>query len=167
MVIQMWIESGTSFSCDDLIEELPNSAAAQEIKRLREQRDALWALGIHDNMSRPAALNSEQADAELSKAVKSVRQLQAFVEKMPKCWRLNESGELTQDAPVHPGMRLWQSSDDDPHGFEGWEVLSVGCQYGTTKQRYGWVLTNGLGEITTSVLYDSPDAAKAAKAAKS
>jgi hypothetical protein len=33
--------------------------------------------------------------------------LQAVINRLPKCWRLNESGELVQDVPMVPGLRVW------------------------------------------------------------
>lgn len=36
--------------------------------------------------------------------------LQAVVDKLPKCWRLNEDGKLVQDCPVVPDMQLWRMS---------------------------------------------------------
>jgi hypothetical protein len=40
-------------------------------------------------------------------AADKIEQLQAIVDKLPKCWRLNEHGELVQDEPMHPGMEVW------------------------------------------------------------
>ena len=39
-----------------------------------------------------------------------VKRLQAIVDKLPKCWRLNEAGELVQDVPVVPGMILYNGT---------------------------------------------------------
>ena len=36
-----------------------------------------------------------------------VERLQAIVDKLPKCWRLDEAGKLIQDVPVYLGMDLW------------------------------------------------------------
>jgi len=36
-----------------------------------------------------------------------IERLQAIVDKLPKCWRLNEQGELVQDEPMCPGMEVW------------------------------------------------------------
>jgi hypothetical protein len=36
-----------------------------------------------------------------------VDRLRAIVDKVPKCNRLNEQGELVQDVPVVPGMNVW------------------------------------------------------------
>ena len=48
--------------------------------------------------------------AELSDCVKvlkaKIERLLAIVDKMPKCWRLNETGELVQDVPIVP-MTIW------------------------------------------------------------
>ena len=43
--------------------------------------------------------------------------LQAIVGKLPKCWRLDEAGELVQDVPVVPGMKLWVLWDNEVHEF--------------------------------------------------
>ena len=36
-----------------------------------------------------------------------VDRLQAIVDKLPKCWRLDESGKRVQDVPVVPGMEVY------------------------------------------------------------
>lgn len=36
-----------------------------------------------------------------------VRRLEAIIDKLPKCWRLNEAGKLIRDVPVTPGMTVW------------------------------------------------------------
>ncbi len=36
-----------------------------------------------------------------------LERLQAVVDKLPKCWRLNEAGALVQDVPVVIGMEVW------------------------------------------------------------
>jgi hypothetical protein len=36
-----------------------------------------------------------------------IERLRTIVDRLPKCWRLNESGELVQDVPMVPGLRVW------------------------------------------------------------
>ena len=45
----------------------------------------------------------------LSNLEDRIAELQEIVAKLPKCWRLNEDGELVQDVPVAPGMPLFVS----------------------------------------------------------
>lgn len=57
-------------------------------------------------------------------AVDELDRLQAELDelkgKLPKCWRLNEAGELVKDAPVVPGIRqrIWVNWQDDPEEVE-------------------------------------------------
>ncbi len=37
-------------------------------------------------------------------------ELKEIVDKLPKCWRLTDEGELVQDVPVVTGMTLWHQS---------------------------------------------------------
>ena len=36
--------------------------------------------------------------------LKEIERLRAIVDKLPKCWRLNEAGKLVQDEPILSGM---------------------------------------------------------------
>lgn len=36
-----------------------------------------------------------------------VSRLRSIVDRLPKCWRLDENGKLVQDVPVVPGMNIW------------------------------------------------------------
>lgn len=44
-------------------------------------------------------------------AHRRIEQLQAIVNKLPKCWRLDESGKPVRDVPVVPGMVLLFRND--------------------------------------------------------
>ena len=41
------------------------------------------------------------------KAADEIERLRAIVDKQPKCWRLNEQGELVQDVAIMPGMEVY------------------------------------------------------------
>ena len=80
---------------------------------------------------------------------------QATIDKLPKCWRLNEAGELVQDCPVVPGMEL--------HTPDG--GLVTAC----------WVSKNGAafldgvvvyGEWSVDNKFSTPEAAREASDAK-
>ncbi len=38
----------------------------------------------------------------------TIERLRAVVDKLPKCWRLDESDKPVRDAPVVPQMRVWR-----------------------------------------------------------
>jgi len=44
---------------------------------------------------------------DLAEAVEEIERLQAVVERLPKIWRLDESGTLVQDCPCVPDMTAW------------------------------------------------------------
>ena len=52
--------------------------------------------------------------------------LQAIVDKLAKCWRLNGEGELIQDVPIVPGMNVWQL--ETSNAGRTWQIVkhSVG-----------------------------------------
>ncbi len=52
-----------------------------------------------------------------------IDELEAIVEKLPKCWRLNDVGELVQDVPVYPSMDVWFPWSND--GFAGPHFTTV------------------------------------------
>ncbi len=41
-----------------------------------------------------------------------IAELHVIVNKLPKCWRLEEDGKLVQDVPVLPGMDAWLAEPD-------------------------------------------------------
>ncbi len=43
----------------------------------------------------------------IDELLEEIKSLQAIVDKLPKCWRLNEAGALVQDMPVVIGMEVW------------------------------------------------------------
>ncbi len=43
----------------------------------------------------------------LQVVIDEAERLQAIVDKLPKCWRLDDSGKLVQDVSVVPGMELF------------------------------------------------------------
>lgn len=72
------------------------NALAQE---LREHADSSNEIPQHGNPQAWLNLYREAAD--------EIERLRAIVDKLPKCWRLDEDGKLVQDAPVVPGVEAW------------------------------------------------------------
>ena len=77
------------------------------------------------------AAAERRSEAELTR-------LQGVVDKLPKCWRLNDAGKLVQDVPVVPGMVLWFWDDADTLRSAPALVFVAGtlCSVHTS---YGWV----------------------------
>ena len=84
-------------------------------------------------------------------AVKRMMELQAVVDKLPKCWRLNDEGKLVQDVPVTPGMRLWEIADPIDSGTAS-HVTVGGCEF---------VRSNSIVWRHAESLYSTPEAARA------
>ena len=95
--------------------------AAKEIKRLQERIKAEYQRGVEEGSSCQAILEIQGRERFMeglkSKSLDEVERLQAIVDTLPKCWRLNEEGELVQDVPVVPGMVVF------------WVSLDTGCIY--------------------------------------
>ena len=51
---------------------------------------------------------------DLVKAANEIDRLRGIVDKYPKCWGLNDAGELVQDVPVVPAMTLYR----EPGGYQ-------------------------------------------------
>lgn len=95
-----------------------------------------------------------------------IRNLKAIVDGLPKCWRLNDAGELVQDAPVTPGMIVYH-------------IFGEGIQQSTKEARYcqDWRPDSSKGEhvhlavfgigfgvgVPVSDCYSTREAAQAAK----
>jgi len=67
---------------------------------LERLRDDSWRNHPHSL----ARAELEVWDDACRKAADRIEDLQATIDQLPKCWRLNEVGELVQDVPVTPGM---------------------------------------------------------------
>ncbi len=74
-----------------------------EIKRLREEIKLLTSAAQDDLAD---VVIDKVLDGEAQQA--KIERLQAIVDRLPKCWRLNDAGELVQDVPVVPGMIVWR-----------------------------------------------------------
>ncbi len=138
--------------------------AAEKIERLTQDRQAL--LDSIEQTAKIERLQTELADANETlqlhqvntdyevghmlgekAAAKKLNGLQAIVAKLPKCWRLNEAGELVQDVSVVPGMTIWleQKGEVVSEILEDWgHVVSAVFDY-------------------TMEIYDTRKAADAAK----
>ena len=85
-------------------------AAADEMERLENRCDEQYKKR-REECTRFAAIagveDSRDTRIVLADATVAVERLQAIVDKLPKCWRLNDAGELVQDCPVVPGMKVW------------------------------------------------------------
>ena len=82
-------------------------------------------------------------DRFLCEAAAAIRELLTIVEKLPKCWRLNEAGELVQDVPVGGTDSVCWIADDG-------EV----CEGEWSDWHEVW---------DNDACYSTPEAAKAAK----
>ena len=48
----------------------------------------------------------ETTPEQIERGIAEVERNKAIVDKLPKCWRLNEQGELVQDEPILSGMNV-------------------------------------------------------------
>ncbi len=81
-----------------------HEALCEEVERLRTKYDELKA---HRQGLYKESLSIIRHDTTI------IGQLRSIVAKLPKCWRLNDAGELVQDCPVVPGMILWLPTDSE------------------------------------------------------
>lgn len=88
-----------------------------------------------------------------ARRITKLPKLEAIVAKLPKCWRLDESGKPVQDVPVVPGIRVWRNEWQTTLGEKVLEVDS------TNRVRLDDMpyMYNG------NVLANTPEAAKAAR----
>ena len=64
----------------------------------------------------------DACDCGLCQRDKEINRLTEMIDKLPKCWRLADNGELVQDVVVIPGMVLWYCGIG---GLTRIEVLSL------------------------------------------
>lgn len=90
-----------------------------------------------------------RCNVEIRRLRDEIKRLQAIVDKLPKCWRLNGAGELVQDVPITPDMQLWQidTKHKMTNGGKPWP-----CGPGWSFQRW-----------SNHPVYSTPEAAEAAK----
>ncbi len=62
------------------------------------------------------------SEALVRHAYEEIERLEDIVDKLPKCWRLDEQGGLVQDVPVVPGMTVWTTGYD---GVRQVEVMAI------------------------------------------
>ena len=84
-----------------------------------------------------------------------IERLRAIVDKLPKCWRLNEQGELVQDEPIISGNWVWTLFSDGCVAGP-YMVLAINC-------RKDYSINLSLGEFQTKQLFSTREAAEAAK----
>ena len=82
-----------------------------------------------------------------------IARLRGIVNKLPKCWGLNADGELVQDVPVVPGMKLWDRNGD---------TLIVAEVYIGLGTPHPFAIC-GSGRIELNNSYSTPEAAEAAE----
>lgn len=83
--------------------------------------------------------------------------LQAIVDKLPKCYGLNDDGDLVLNAPMAPGMRFYTV------GGEPCEVMQIELRAATIKM---WLIQKGRpGWLLLTELYETPEVAEAAREA--
>ena len=69
------------------------------------------------------------------------KRLQGIVDTLPKCWRLNEHGQLVRDVPVVPGMTIWiYGSYGSGQASQLWEhiVYDLSIFGASDGDRYHW-----------------------------
>lgn len=100
----------------------------------------------------------ETLRAEVERLTREKAELRAIVDKLPK---------TADGVPVVVGMRFWIKSDvvDPEPDFDGWVVTGIGPEYATEHSHYDWVRTDGIGWLTTTAIYSTEAAARAAIAA--
>ncbi len=76
-------------------------------------------------------------------------EFQVIIDRLPKCWRLNETGNLVQDVPVVPGMRIWHYSKS------GW----LKCRTILSVRRGGNLRFQRMRVRHSSGCYSTPEAA--------
>ena len=91
-----------------------------------------------------------------------IAKLEAIVEKLPKCCRLNEGGELVQDCPMVPyATYFWLEST-------GWIEEMREVWWRTRDGMYFITYDGGyVGHLLLTSIFDTREAAQAAKEAKS
>lgn len=118
-----------------------------EIERLHARCDRLQNI-VDNKLSIEAFSATEQG--------REIERLKALVDKLPKCWRLNEAGELVKDVPVVPGMRVFCAD------HQCW------CEAYQTSGEVAWLITPdtrlSVGVNDYSRLYSTREAAARAAA---
>ena len=91
----------------------------------------------------------ELAHCAFDAAASGLEAAEAIVDALPKCWRLVD-GELVQDCPVVPGMRVWRIK---------WPTALGHVVVGVRRTQ---VRLNGMGDLCRSdELADTREAAEA------
>lgn len=84
--------------------------------------------------------------------------VQAIIEKLPKCWRLDEEGKLVQDVPVTPLMKVWVRSGILPVDGEMLAIPKAKDELSLS------AVAHGVGfYVSPSVCYSTLAAAEAAR----
>lgn len=103
----------------------------------------------------PHSLKHDRLDviAIIDRLCADLDKQQEVIDKLPKCWRLDDNGELVQDVPMYPGMVYWGR-------------FSAGEKYERVEIRqstvFGWQsLFNGF--VSPNMSYASEEAAVAAQ----
>jgi len=118
------------------------------VDRLRQRIAAGRAADIPDDV-----LICGVTVAEARELLAELARLRAIVDKLPK---------TADGVPVYVGMRFWIKEDAGDSEFEGWIVTGIGPETAGENDRYDWVRTNGIGYLTTQVIYSTRAAAEAA-----
>jgi hypothetical protein len=136
-------------------------------ERLRKSAEYLHHLAAIW-MSSTRSLDFSRQVAEMQEAADEIERLRAIVDKLPKCWRLNEQGELVQDEPVYPGMNVVFISRVVTNGVIKTFYDEVGILTIDVKEdcSFDIIIRTGNGDEWYTVedeLYLTREAAKAAK----
>lgn len=80
-------------------------------------------------------------------------------EKGEPCKVLGPTGlfKTADGCIIMPGCRVWDSTDENEKGFDGWTVQSI-----ERGERYAWVNIAGCAQRTTQNLYSTRESARAA-----
>jgi hypothetical protein len=103
-----------------VVERLQEQTMAMRVRiALLAKREAMTPEAFDQEIR---SLNQQEEEAELWKDErdKEVERLQAIVDALPTCWRLDKSGDepkLVQDEPVVPLKRVWL--DCETAGYHG------------------------------------------------
>ena len=113
----------------------------------------------------PAMKADEERRQEIVRLREENARLQAIVDKLAKCWRLDDDGKLVRDVPAAPGMTVdWLSEAGEilPYQVVGAPIALVGTHLETILVE----TEDGYDGLLASCCYSTKAAAEAAKEKK-
>ena len=125
----------------------PAEAAAIKCCEVCEGWGLYYSRGYPANLIRSFAQIFRQAYAAQSAELERLR---SFTSMFPKCWRLDQTGRLTQDMPMVPGMEyyllyrsptglvivahVWQWDEEHPDHWVGFYESKAAAEAAKQKQ---------------------------------